>query len=75
MISTDPTILKKFGTNLRKHRKHESQKQFALRMNISRGYLSDLERGERQVSLETMVHIYRALGTTPNTMLGYRRTA
>jgi transcriptional regulator with XRE-family HTH domain len=48
-----------------------TQEDFAKRVGISRGYLSDLERGVREMSLETLDHLCRKSGTTPNKLLGW----
>jgi transcriptional regulator with XRE-family HTH domain len=44
---------------------------FAKRARISRGFLSDLERGRgRGVSIEVLVRLCRLIGTHPSNMLG-----
>jgi transcriptional regulator with XRE-family HTH domain len=48
-----------------------SQEEFAKRVGISRGYLSDLERGVREMSLATLAVVCRKSGTTPNKLLGW----
>ena len=50
--------------------KKMSQEEFAKRVGISRGYLSDLERGVREMSLATLAVVCRKSGTTPNKLLG-----
>lgn len=52
-------------------KKNQSQTAFAARVGISRGYLSDLERGAREVSLQTLANICKATKTTPNELLGF----
>jgi transcriptional regulator with XRE-family HTH domain len=51
--------------------KKMSQEEFAKRVGISRGYLSDLERGVREMSLATLAVVCKKSGTTPNKLLGY----
>jgi transcriptional regulator with XRE-family HTH domain len=52
-------------------KKKMSQEAFAELAGISRGYLSDLERGAREMSIETLEHLCRKCGTTPNKLLGF----
>ncbi len=67
------TLTKLIGKQLIAHREKKamSQEAFAKKIGISRGYLSDLERGVREMSLETLQSICRKTGTTPNKLLGY----
>ena len=48
-----------------------SQREFADKIGISRGYLSDLERGVREMSLETLALVCKKTSTTPNKLLGF----
>jgi len=45
-----------------------SQAELAERSGLTRTYVSFLERGERQPTLHTLVHIGRALGTDASRM-------
>jgi transcriptional regulator with XRE-family HTH domain len=59
-------ILKCFGRNVRKHR-HEkgiSQEDLAEICSLHRTYISSVERGERNISLQNIVKIARALNVT-----------
>lgn len=49
-----------------------SQTTFAPRAGVSRGYLSDIERGTRNVSVEVLCQLARALHVTPDCLLGFR---
>lgn len=49
-----------------------SQTAFAPRAGVSRGYLSDIERGQRNVSVEVLCQLARALHVTPDCLLGFR---
>lgn len=49
-----------------------TQTTFAKRAGVSRGYLSDIERGARNVSVEVLVKLARALHVTPDCLLGFR---
>lgn len=53
-----------FGRNLRLFRrlKDISQEQLALNANLSRTYVSEVERGARNVSIDNMGHLAEALG-------------
>lgn len=49
-----------------------SQDAFAEKVGISRGYLSDLERGVREMSLETLLVVCKKSGISPDQLLGFR---
>lgn len=53
----------KFGRTLRRLRKNQgvSQEVFADRCDLHRTYISDIERGERNVSLENIEKIAKVL--------------
>jgi DNA-binding XRE family transcriptional regulator len=55
-----------FGRNVRTVRKdhHLTQAAFAKKAGLERTYISDVERGSRNITLASMVRIARALGTT-----------
>lgn len=57
------TIEKKFGNKLREFRKQKklSQEQLALKSCLHRTYISDIERGSRNVSIRNIEKIARAL--------------
>ena len=54
----------RFGDKLRRLRKSRevSQEELAARAGLHRTYVSSVERGERNVSLETIDKLARALG-------------
>lgn len=56
-------ILKVFGENLRKYRNDLgiSQEKFAEMCNLHRTYISDIERGQRSISLNNIQKIADAL--------------
>ena len=56
-------IIKVFGENLRKYRtdKKISQEKFAEMCNLHRTYISDIERGQRSISLNNIQKIADAL--------------
>ncbi|HEX2677827.1 MAG TPA: helix-turn-helix transcriptional regulator, partial [Polyangiales bacterium] len=67
-------LTKALGKRIVEHREKigMSQEDFAKKVGISRGYLSDLERGVREMSLETLSTICKKGGATPDQLLGYR---
>lgn len=60
-----------FGDNLKALRVSAglSQEELANRADIHRTYVSSVERGHRNVTLETIFALARALGTTPAALL------
>ncbi|MGY3903638.1 helix-turn-helix domain-containing protein [Aeromonas lusitana] len=64
-------IKKKFGENMKFHRQeqHLSQEELADRCSLHRTYISSVERGERNISLENIIIISRALDITPTELL------
>lgn len=57
-------LRKRFGSAIRKLRMNRgiSQEAFADLCNLHRTYISDIELGKRNVSLENIKHIADALG-------------
>ncbi len=64
-------IQKKFGDKLREVRKQKglSQESLALKSRLHRTYISDIERGARNVSLRNIEKIAKALVVTPKSLL------
>lgn len=58
--------LKKFGDNVRARREAQdlSQEQLAERADLDRTYISGVERGVRNLSLNSVVRIAKALKTS-----------
>lgn len=56
-------IKKKFGIKMRQIRKQKkiSQEELGFRANLHRTYISDVERGYRNVSLENIEKMAKAL--------------
>lgn len=59
------------GRNLRRHRLEHgySQEAFAERMGVHRTYFSSVERGERNLTLQTLEKIADFLGVDPRDLL------
>jgi transcriptional regulator with XRE-family HTH domain len=73
-MRNDNTMLtNRVGKRLAAHRskKNLSQEAFAARVGITRGYLSDLERGTREMSLETLAKVCKKTGATTSQLLGF----
>lgn len=50
-----------------------SQEELASKANLHRTYMSDIERGERNVSVENIKKIADALGVDPSELLKFQR--
>ena len=59
-----------FGMRVRELRKLRgwSQEEFALNVDLDRSYIGGVERGERNVSLENICLIAKALGVPTSTL-------
>ena len=64
-------IVKVFGTNVKKQRllRGISQEKFSEQCGLHRTYISDIERGTRNVSLENVQRIADALKMDPSELL------
>lgn len=64
-------IKKKFGDRMRQIRKQVriSQEELAFRAKLHRTYISDVERGSRNISLENIEKIAFALGVKSQDLL------
>ena len=65
MTKRDP-VLTAFGQNVRKRReaRHFTQEVLAERAELDRTYISDIERGTRNLGIENVVRLAAALGVT-----------
>lgn len=59
------------GRNLRDYRKQQglTQEELAEAWSYTRGYISDLELGKRNVSLRTVEYLAALVDTTPLSLL------
>ena len=64
-------IQKKFGDKIRELRKQKgfSQEKLAFKSGLHRTYISDIERGSRNVSLKNIEKIAKALSVSPKSLL------
>jgi len=64
-------IQKKFGDKLRELRKQKglSQEDLASKSGLHRTYISDIERGSRNLSLKNIDKIAKALGLPTKSLL------
>lgn len=62
----EETLAKRFGELARRLRQEKgySQEEFAFRVGLHQTYVSSVERGERNVTIQTADRIARALGIT-----------
>ncbi|MEK7148678.1 MAG: helix-turn-helix transcriptional regulator [Patescibacteria group bacterium] len=65
------SIIKKFGQNLKKLRTENSlsQERLAFMTKLHRTYISDVERGNRNVSLINIEKLAKALRVDPKDLL------
>lgn len=68
MDMDETNIKKNFGSIIRKYRhiKEISQEELAARTGLHRTYISEVERGERNVSLVNIVKISTGLEVNPS---------
>lgn len=64
-------VKKKLGENIKFHRQAQklSQEELADMCSLHRTYIGSVERGERNVSIENIVAISRALKILPSDLL------
>jgi len=70
-VTSIETILAEFGARLRELRYEAGLTQEALALNsgIDRSYVGQVERGERNISLENIVKLANGLGVVPHKLL------
>ena len=71
MITSDD--LQRFGANLKeiRLRKGLSQEKLAFSVELDRSYISDIERGKRNVSLINILKLSKALSIHPKELFDY----
>lgn len=71
MKVTLPTLKQALSANIKRIRLEQgvSQEKLALKANIDRSYMSELERQLANPSIEALMKIGNALGVTPSELL------
>ncbi len=71
MSVPDEKLKRTFGDAVRKYRQQAglSQEALADRSGLHRTYISDIERGDRNVSLVNIRRLAKALDTVPSDLL------
>lgn len=71
MITSDE--LQRFGANLKEIRLRNSlsQEKLAFSVELDRSYISDIERGKRNVSLINILKLSKALNIHPKELFDY----
>ena len=66
----------RFGANVRALRRAKalSQEKFAFACNLHRNYIGSIERGERNVSIDSMARIATTLGVDIRELLNTGKT-
>jgi transcriptional regulator with XRE-family HTH domain len=64
---------RRFGLRVRDLRKERgwSQEKLADKSDLDRSYVGGVERGERNISLDNICRIARALGVSPATLMDF----
>lgn len=66
------SVKTRFGSTVRKLREEQgySQEELAERAGLHRNYVGGVERGERNVALENIVKLAKALAVPPKDLFG-----
>ena len=65
------TLIETFGRNVRQARKDKgwTQEQLAFEAGVKRAYLSEVENGQRNVSLDMVEKLAKALDVSPDMLM------
>ncbi|MDP2779161.1 helix-turn-helix domain-containing protein [Devosia sp.] len=65
------TLIETFGRNVRQARKDKgwTQEQLAFEAGVKRAYLSEVENGQRNVSLDIVEKLAKALDVSPEGLM------
>lgn len=73
MVAMDPKKALGDAIRIERERKDLSQEAFAHHCGLHRTYIGSVERGERNISLENIVKIAKALGLTCSELFSQAR--
>ena len=64
-------VYEKLGSKIQKlrHQKEWSQEELADRATLHRTYISHIENGKREISLETVCRVAKGFGISPSEIL------
>ena len=67
-------INKQAGLSIRKYREKMgwSQEQLALEADLHRAYIGQIERGEKNIGIQNLEVIAKALNVTPSDLLNFK---
>ena len=67
------TVTERFGMRIKELRMQQgiSQEELGFRCHLSKNYISDVERGTRNVSLKAIEQFARGLGVTLKDLFNY----
>lgn len=70
-VPIEPAELRRIGARLRELRRHagESQQQTAVAVGIVRSYLSQIEAGRKNITLDTLYSLAEHFGEPPASLL------
>lgn len=73
MVAVDVHIIKYVGERIRgiRKRKEYTQEQLGEKVGLPQPYIGGIERGERNISLETLERILEALECTPTDLFRF----
>ena len=69
-MDRQPTLRRAFGQRLRAYRRAASltQRELGLRAGMHRAYIGAVERGERNISIDNVERLARALRVAPQSL-------
>jgi transcriptional regulator with XRE-family HTH domain len=70
-VAATPTVLQRFGAAVRQYRQARgfTQHDLAAHTGLHYSYIGDVERGNRNVTLQTLLRLAQGLGVRPAQLL------